>query len=56
MRIIMKTIWQNDQVLSRQITADLPEYFGLPECNEHYAIGVRARDNFAVKVGATYQQ
>ena len=40
--------------LCRQITADLPEYFGLPECNEHYAIGVRTRDNFAVKLGPTY--
>lgn len=40
--------------LCRQITADLPDYFGLPECNEHYAIGVRARDNFAVKLGPNY--
>ena len=40
--------------LCRQITADLPEYFGLPECNEHYASGVRTRDNFAVKSGANY--
>lgn len=31
--------------LCRQITADLPEYFGLPECNEHYAGGVRSRKN-----------
>ena len=35
--------------LCRQITVDLPEYFGLPECNEHYAIGVRSRINIAVK-------
>lgn len=40
--------------LCRQITADLPEYFGLSECNEHYAIGVRTRDNFAVKLGPNY--
>ena len=40
--------------LCRQITADLPEYFGLPECNEHYANGVRARENFAVKLGSNY--
>ncbi len=40
--------------LCRQITADLPEYFGLPECNEHYAIGVKTRDNFAVKLGQHY--
>ena len=40
--------------LCRQITVDLPEYFGLPECNEHYASGVRARDNFAVKLGPNY--
>lgn len=35
--------------LYRQITADLPEYFGLPECNEHYAVGVRTRVNFMKK-------
>lgn len=40
--------------LCREITADLPEYFGLPECNEHYAMGVRVRDNFAVKSGNHY--
>jgi len=31
------------ETLCRNITADLPEYFGLPEVNEHYAIGVRSR-------------
>lgn len=40
--------------LCRQITADLPEYFGLHECNEHYTSGVRLRDNFAVKFGPNY--
>ena len=35
------------QTLCRQITADLPEYFGLPDCNEHYALGVCSRINFA---------
>lgn len=40
--------------LCRQITADLPEYFGLPECNEHYAVGVRTRVNFAVKQAKQY--
>lgn len=34
--------------LCRQITFDLPEYFGLPECNELYARGVREHINFAV--------
>ena len=29
--------------LCRVITADLPEYFGLPDCNEHYALGVKRR-------------
>jgi len=40
--------------LCRRITADLPEYFGLPECNEHYAIGVRSRVNLAAKVNNQY--
>ena len=40
--------------LCRQITADLPEYFGLPECNEHYALGVQTRTNFAIKVHDEY--
>lgn len=35
--------------LCRNITADLPEYFGLPEVNEHYAVGVRSRINLAAK-------
>jgi kynurenine formamidase/GNAT superfamily N-acetyltransferase len=35
--------------LCRQITADLPDYFGLPECNEQYIQGVRSRINFAAK-------
>jgi GNAT superfamily N-acetyltransferase len=33
--------------LCHKITADLPEYFGLPEVNEHYIEGVTNRDNFA---------
>jgi len=40
--------------LCRRITTNLPEYFGLPECNEHYAIGVRSRVNFAAKVNDRY--
>jgi len=40
--------------LCRQITADLPEYFGLPEANEHYAQGVHSRVNFAAKLGDLY--
>ncbi|STY78870.1 acyl-CoA N-acyltransferase [Legionella wadsworthii] len=39
------------QSLSRTIQMDLPEYFGLPEANEHYAIGVTTRTNFAAKDG-----
>ncbi|MFU7598169.1 GNAT family N-acetyltransferase [Legionella pneumophila] len=42
------------ELLCRQITTDLPEYFGLPECNEHYALGVRSRINFAAKSNETY--
>ncbi|KTD24110.1 GNAT family N-acetyltransferase [Legionella maceachernii] len=40
--------------LCRKITADLPEYFGLPEANEHYAQGVKAYANFAAKKNGNY--
>ena len=40
--------------LCRKITADLPEYFGLPEVNEHYAVGVRSRLNLAARLGKEY--
>ena len=40
--------------LCRKITVDLPEYFGLPEVNEHYAVGVRSRINLAARVGEEY--
>ena len=37
--------------LCRKITADLPEYFGLPEVNEYCAIGVRSLLNLAACIG-----
>ena len=40
--------------LCRKITADLPEYFGLPQVNEHYAIGVRSRINVAARIKNQY--
>ena len=40
--------------LCRAITKDLPEYFGLPECNEVYAKGVREHINFAIKHHGTF--
>lgn len=40
--------------LHRKITKDLPEYFGLPECNEEYINGIVTRTNFAAKVGEDY--
>ena len=40
--------------LCRKITVDLSEYFGLPEVNEHYAIGVRSRLNLAARVSEEY--
>ncbi|HFL2715789.1 TPA: GNAT family N-acetyltransferase [Legionella pneumophila] len=40
--------------LCREITSDLPEWFGLPECNEHYAQGVQERVNFAVSINKKY--
>lgn len=42
------------QSLCRKITMDLPEYFGLPEANEHYAEGVTACTNFAAKKNDNY--
>ncbi|NDB82650.1 MAG: GNAT family N-acetyltransferase [Alphaproteobacteria bacterium] len=42
------------ELLCRKITADLPEYFGLPEVNEHYAVGVRSRINLAACIGDEY--
>ena len=38
------------QNLCREITKDLPEYSGLPEANEHYAIGMLSRISFAAIV------
>ena len=40
--------------LCRKITVDLPEYFSLPEVNEHYAVGVRSRLNLAACIGEEY--
>jgi GNAT superfamily N-acetyltransferase len=40
--------------LCREITADLPEYFGLPDCNEAYANGVRSRLNLAATKDGQY--
>ena len=41
---------QEAEGLCRTLTAALPEYFGLPECNEVYAQGVRSRKNLAAKI------
>jgi len=35
--------------LCREITADLPEWFGIPIANEHYAKGCLERTSFAIK-------
>lgn len=42
------------EALCRKITADLPEYFGLPEVNEHYAMGVRSRVNLGACADEEY--
>ena len=42
------------EALCRQITADLPEYFGLPQANEQYFSGVRVRENFSAKIDGKY--
>lgn len=38
------------QEICQDITADLPEYFGLPEVNKHYVDGMLSRTSFGVKV------
>lgn len=40
--------------LCRLITANLPDYFGLPEANEHDASGVRTRINYSAKLEDHY--
>ena len=40
--------------MCRKITTDLPEYFGLPEANENYALGVKTYINFAAKKNGDY--
>jgi len=40
--------------LCRKITKDLPEYFGIPDANEHYAQGMRSRLNLAAKLDDEY--
>lgn len=40
--------------LCRKITNKLPEYFGLSEANEHYALGVQTRVNFGAKIADDY--
>lgn len=42
------------QALCQTFTQELPEYFGLPEANEHYTIGVAKRINFAAKKDDNY--
>lgn len=41
-------------VICRKITADLPEYFGLPDANESYFKEVEAGINIAAEVGGKY--
>lgn len=43
-------IANNADSYCRIITADLPEYFGIPDANEHYAAGVLKRINFAAQM------
>ncbi len=49
--IIVEIFAEEAADLCRVLTADLPEYFGLPECNEQYMLGVQSRHNFAAKLG-----
>lgn len=40
--------------ICRDITADLPDYFGIPEANERYAKGMRERVSFAANIDTQY--
>ena len=40
--------------ICRDITADLPDYFGIPEANEQYAKGMLERVSFAAIIDAQY--
>ena len=51
---IEKITGELPKTLCQMITMELPEYFGLPEANEHYAIGVTNRINFAAKKDDNY--
>lgn len=51
---IEKITGERAKTLCQTITTELPEYFGLPEANEHYAIGVTNRINFAAKKDDNY--
>lgn len=42
------------ETICRKIIKDLPEYFGLPECNENYAQGVKEHTNFALKINGNW--
>jgi hypothetical protein len=37
------------QKACQSLTKNLPEYFGLPEANEHYIKGIKTRTNFVAK-------
>lgn len=42
------------EILCRQVTGDLPEYFGIPSANEQYFRGVRSCKNLAAKINDHY--
>lgn len=42
------------EIICREITTDLPEYFGIPEANERYAKGVTERVSFAAAHDGNY--
>lgn len=42
------------ETLCREIIAELPEWFGIPSANEHYAKGCLERTSFAVKTDQEY--
>lgn len=53
--IEIEEINQNQaESLCRNITANLPEYFGIPSANEQYFKGVRSCRNLAAKIGDHY--
>lgn len=51
---VIKLEPQLSELICREITSDLPNWFGIPEANERYALGVKERTSFAIAIANKY--